>query len=132
MIKNGFRSEEIGWFPVDFLHAENSSFAAIFPPRFHAFHWHGDTFGLPANAESVGSTEATPNQGFSMGSRALALQFHLELCPADATRIAQACPDDLSSGPYVQRASDFTAETDLFQKAQELLGGILEIHENEE
>jgi GMP synthase (glutamine-hydrolysing) len=41
-------------------------------------HWHGDTFDLPRDAERLASTALYPNQAFSIGSRVLALQFHLE------------------------------------------------------
>lgn len=47
-------------------------------------HWHGDMFDLPAQVTLLASTDLTPNQAFSVGSHALALQFHPEV---DATRI---------------------------------------------
>ncbi len=124
------RHKEIGWFPVDSEKDHENSFSEIMPPRFDALHWHEDTFDLPTNTDPIGSTEATANQGFSVGSRALALQFHLELRPEDAIRIAQACPHNLSPGPYVQNPNDFTAKPDLFQKANALLEEILGLQEN--
>ncbi len=41
-------------------------------------HWHGDTFDLPAGAVHLATTELCRNQAFSLGTHALALQFHLE------------------------------------------------------
>jgi len=41
-------------------------------------HWHGDTFDLPDGATRLASNETYPNQAFSYGPKALALQFHLE------------------------------------------------------
>lgn len=46
------------------------------------FHWHGDEFAIPDGAERLASTEGFPNQAFSIGTNALALQFHIEADPA--------------------------------------------------
>jgi GMP synthase (glutamine-hydrolysing) len=42
-------------------------------------HWHGDTFTLPDDAIRLASTAATENQAFSVGTHALAVQFHPEV-----------------------------------------------------
>lgn len=49
-------------------------------------HWHGDTFDLPTGATRLASTTITPNQAFSVGTRVLALQFHMEADPAKFER----------------------------------------------
>jgi GMP synthase (glutamine-hydrolysing) len=41
-------------------------------------HWHGDTFDLPQGATRLASTAICENQAFSVGTHALALQFHIE------------------------------------------------------
>ena len=56
--------KEIGWFPVDSPKEKTNAFVEILPHRFDAFHWHGDTFGMPESAQGVGSSKATINQGF--------------------------------------------------------------------
>tara|TARA_B100001964_G_C13958377_1_gene476514 strand:- start:122 stop:700 length:579 start_codon:yes stop_codon:yes gene_type:complete len=122
--------KEIGWFPVESAQENTGRFKEVLPPSFNAFHWHGDTFGIPENAQAIGSSEATRNQGFSVGLKTLALQFHLELRPQDASRIAQACPDDLTSEPYVQKPKDFTTRSELFETANALLEKMLVVQEN--
>ena len=42
-------------------------------------HWHGDTFDLPQGAERLAETGNYANQGFRIGDRLLALQFHPEM-----------------------------------------------------
>lgn len=71
-------TKEIGWAPVSLTAAGASS-----PLRHLAgldlLHWHGDTFDLPDGATLLASTLMTPNQAFSVGPVALALQFHPEV-----------------------------------------------------
>ena len=49
-------------------------------------HWHGDTFDLPESARRLASSELTPNQAFSWGTAALALQFHAEVSGRELER----------------------------------------------
>jgi GMP synthase (glutamine-hydrolysing) len=42
------------------------------------YHWHRESFELPAGAQLLASNAACPNQAFSIG-RHLAMQFHVEL-----------------------------------------------------
>jgi GMP synthase (glutamine-hydrolysing) len=43
------------------------------------FHWHEDTFDLPAGAVLLARNGSTTNQAFRYGKRAYALQYHIEL-----------------------------------------------------
>ena len=76
---------EIGWFPVA-LNAEGRQHAAFsgWPDTFDAFHWHGDTFAIPAGAKNLMHSEACAHQGYVWGDRVIGLQFHLEVTAADA------------------------------------------------
>ena len=71
-------SKEIAWAPVSLTAAGAGS-----PLRHLAgldvLHWHGDAFDLPQGATLLASTQMTPNQAFSAGPAALALQFHPEV-----------------------------------------------------
>ena len=72
---------EIGWYPLLPPSAEPAPgwFAPLLAEDLHVFHWHGDTFDLPAGALRLARTELYPNQAFSVGNYALALQFHPEV-----------------------------------------------------
>lgn len=79
---------EIGWHPVTVRPEAARSRTFFDAPRgFTPFHWHGETFDLPAGAIHLAATDLVPNQAFEIefdggpargGSLALALQFHLE------------------------------------------------------
>ena len=70
--------KELGWHEVEVAAQENAIIAGV-PPRFMAFHWHGDTFDLPQGATRLFRSALYQNQGFRYGPNVLALQFHLEI-----------------------------------------------------
>jgi GMP synthase (glutamine-hydrolysing) len=81
----GRNGKEIGWAPIQ--PAPDAAlapwFAPLLGPGLSVFHWHGDTFDLPAGALHLAKSESYPNQAFAIGDFALALQFHPEVIAAD-------------------------------------------------
>ncbi len=75
-------TKEIGFAPIDLRGAGAASCLAPFAADPMTLHWHGDTFDLPAGADLLASTPATPNQAFALGKAVVAFQFHPE---ADTT-----------------------------------------------
>ena len=72
--------KEIGWLPVATVEgAADAPWIAGVAPELSAFHWHGETFSLPAGATHLFASDHCPNQGFAVGSGVLALQFHVEM-----------------------------------------------------
>ena len=102
--------KEIGWFPVQLSkEAEAAWLGRVFPARFTPFHWHGDTFGIPAGALALGSSEACANQGFLYNRNVLGLQFHPEVTSASLAALIDHCGAELAAaggkqGRYVQDA----------------------------
>lgn len=104
------RQAEIGWFPVALSpEALRSPLAQAFPPAFTTFHWHGDTFSIPAGATPLGSSAACDNQGFLSGDRVLALQFHPEITAGGMEGLLRECGHELRPGPSVQDAEAIRA-----------------------
>lgn len=95
------RLKEIGWFPVQGVPARDGSVFS-FPPSLEAFHWHGETFDLPAGAVRIARSEGCENQGFQLGSLVIGLQFHLETTPGSARSLVAHCGDELVPDEYVQ------------------------------
>lgn len=94
------RRKEIGWFPVTGVNAPQPCFS--FPSRLEVFHWHGETFDLPKDAQLLARSEGCENQAFQLGERVVGLQFHLESTPDSVGRIVTNCREELLPSKYVQ------------------------------
>ncbi len=108
-------SPEIGWFPVRVTEsATTGPVFSGFPDGLVVGHWHSDTFDLPPGAQPALSSEATPNQAFSLaGGRLVGLQFHLEWTAELLGRLIAECGDDLASGGrYVVSAAEMAAQAE--------------------
>jgi GMP synthase-like glutamine amidotransferase len=83
---------EIGWAPVNFTDAalRDSLFTGMAQAEV-IFHWHAETFDLPAGAALLASSAACRNQAFRVGDRIYGLQFHLEVTPGV---IVEWCHED--------------------------------------
>lgn len=94
---------EIGWFPVrrTSVGGRVPGFDA-FPAECTPFHWHGDTFDLPAGSLHLAESEACVNQAFAYGGRVFGLQFHPEMTGDGVRSLLDQCSGDLVPGPYVQ------------------------------
>ena len=88
--------KEIGWAPVTFNQsAQTDPLFTGFHDAEMIFHWHGETFTLPPEAELLASSDACRHQAFRVGNRIYGLQFHLEVTPA---MIAEWCREDEACG----------------------------------
>jgi GMP synthase (glutamine-hydrolysing) len=74
--------KEIGWAPVYFTEAAagDALFAGIASPA-TLFHWHGETFDLPAGAEWLAYSDKCRHQAFRFGRNIHGVQFHPEITP---------------------------------------------------
>jgi GMP synthase (glutamine-hydrolysing) len=73
---------EVGVMPVELTpQAAGDPVFAAAPSHFDAFHWHGDTYALPAGAVHLARSRLYEQQAFVFRN-AYALQFHLEITPA--------------------------------------------------
>jgi GMP synthase-like glutamine amidotransferase len=72
--------KEIGFFSINFTgEALQHTLFNHFTNPYTVFHWHGDTFDLPANAQLIASTDSCKHQAFLVDNNVLALQFHFEM-----------------------------------------------------
>lgn len=74
--------KEIGWFDIRLTPAGAADpVLGGLGARRTVFHWHGETFDLPAGSEWLASSDACRHQAFRIGANAYGLQFHLEVTP---------------------------------------------------
>ena len=116
------RWREIGWLPVRPTPAfANSPLAGLLPGAVEVFHWHGDTFDLPAGAIHLAGSTACAHQAFLYEGRVLGLQFHLETTSASARALIAHCGGEIDGGPFVQGPAAMLADAARFARANALL-----------
>ena len=104
--------KEIGWGAVS---VEDSDLAREWLGNirsFDSFHWHGETFALPADATRILGSAYCTNQAWVADNRHLAMQCHVEMtedmirswCEHGAQELAEA-----STSPAVQSAQAMQA-----------------------
>lgn len=104
-------NKEIGWLPIEKSEAGRAHLLlAKMPDPFTVFHWHGDTFDLPAGATLLASSAGTRHQAFIYGDCVVGLQFHLENSVETIDGMVEHCADELdTSHRYVQSADAIRA-----------------------
>jgi GMP synthase-like glutamine amidotransferase len=118
---------EIGWFPVRSTPAgRESDLWAGLPSEFIAFHWHGDTFEIPAGARHLAESEACANQAFAYGRSVLGLQFHLEYSEESILKMLTHCGHELIDAPFVQDREQILAGLANVAAARERLFTLLD------
>jgi GMP synthase-like glutamine amidotransferase len=102
---------EIGWHPV----RKTASTAAAewlsgWPDETTVFHWHGETFSVPAGAELLLGNDNCTHQAFASGAT-LALQCHVEMTAPMVREWAELYRDELADpSPTVQSAARMTTD----------------------
>ena len=115
-------AKEIGWAPVTRrADAPGTAWFAEMPETFDAFHWHGETFTLPADASPLLESRLCALQAFVRGN-ILALQFH---CEMTAPMVRQWCAryhQELASADHAGIQSEAEMLTDIDRRIAALQG----------
>lgn len=119
--------KEIGWFRLSPEKKYNGLLKGLFDNSPEAFHWHGDTFGIPSGSELVCSSEGCVNQAFDYKGRVFGLQFHLETTPSSAQDLIMNCGDEIKAGGrYIQSENEVAADLSKFEKLNPIMEDVLE------
>lgn len=118
--------KEIGWFPVHLApEAKLSTATQNWPENPVVFHWHGETFDLPAGSVRIASSDLYKNQAFIYGDRVIGIQFHLEMGEEDINRIITHCGDEITKSPYIQSPQVMAGRTDLVGSTHKMMDSLL-------
>ncbi|AIQ60824.1 type 1 glutamine amidotransferase [Paenibacillus borealis] len=122
---------EIGWFPVRLIgDAAASTFFKAFPEQFVPFHWHGDTFSLPAGAKRLAFSLGCANQCFEYEDYVAGLQFHLEVNDLSIRKIIDNCGEHIEPDEYVQSQSEMVDQLEKVAASNELMFTLLDAMED--
>ncbi len=116
--------KEIGWFPV--CKSEGNTILTGFEKEFTVFHWHGDTFELPQNAQRLFVSEGCENQGFLYKNNVLGLQFHLEVTEQTLKEMVENGQTELVPAKYIQSATTILNNKQYIKTNNLLLGYLLD------
>jgi GMP synthase-like glutamine amidotransferase len=100
--------KEIGWYPIRPTEAckqENWLYALISDHPV-VFHWHGDQFEIPREANELITSEANGNQAFLYRDQVLGLQFHLEVTADALKEMVRNGSNELAEERYIQTPSE--------------------------
>lgn len=124
------KHKEIGWHDIETTPEINDTILAdSIPSPLEAFHWHGDTFDLPAGALNIASSDACKNQGFIFDDRILALQFHLETTCESATALIANGRYELDGSKYEQSEKEMLAKSSRFPRINQAMEKVLKVLE---
>jgi GMP synthase-like glutamine amidotransferase len=102
--------KEIGWHTVSKQpRAGDRGWLASLPDEFEVFHWHGETFSIPAGATPLLSSRHCENQAFAVGNT-LALQCHVEMTAPMVREWVSEYADELSTTSESLQSSDLILE----------------------
>ncbi len=120
--------KEIGWFSIEWTDAVmRHKIGHKLQKRQMAFHWHGDSFAIPAGAVHLAKSEACANQGFLWNDRALGLQFHLEITEYGVSQLIAHCGHELVvDAPYVTAGNAIQARGEYFTEMKNTLHRLLD------
>jgi GMP synthase-like glutamine amidotransferase len=116
---------EIGWFPLAInTDAADHPIAKLLAECSNVFHWHGDTFGLPAQAQLLASSQACAHQAYVIGNQIYGFQFHLETTEISAQALIKNCVDDLNNSTYVQSAEEMLGDKTKFAEINKAMSAV--------
>lgn len=103
-------AREIGWWPVQVVaNAAARTWLNGLPHTFDVYHWHGETFAIPADATHILASEHCRNQAFVLGKH-LGLQCHVEMTAPMVAEWARTGPGNPSA--TVQTPAQMTQQLD--------------------
>lgn len=124
------KQKEIGWFDVKLSETAKTHPLFIgFEDKFPVFHWHGDTFDLPAGSTHLISSAACLNQAFLYNGNVLGLQFHVEVTGQTLSGMVENGLHELAQSETIQSAEQILKQTAFIEANNKKMFQILDYFE---
>jgi len=109
--------KEIGWFEINLTQQAktNHLFGENTVEHMTVFHWHGDTYNIPAHSKHLAYSSCCNTQAFLYNDKVLGLQFHLEVTEQSIQRMIKHAGEELIVGKYIQSVSEILAQTNFIE-----------------
>ncbi len=106
------KQKEIGWFDLQLTgEGKKEHMLSGFEEKFSVFHWHGDTFDLPAGSTNLFKSEVTAHQAFLYKTKVLGLQFHFEVTAETLKGMVENGAGELIENNTIQTAEQILYQT---------------------
>jgi GMP synthase-like glutamine amidotransferase len=124
------KQKEIGWFEIEISEkAKKLPLTDGFDNRFTVFHWHGDTYDLPAVSTLLYSSDICTNQAFIFNNKVLGLQFHLEVTPQTVELMVENGALELVEGETIQSAKQLMEQSSFIEANNQKMYQLLDYFE---
>ena len=126
------KRKEIGWFDIQKTEfAKSQPLLEQIEEQFTVFHWHGDTFDLPAGSERLFSSAVCLNQAFLYKKKVLGLQFHFEVTSHTLKEMIENGMSELVEDKTIQSATKILEQTNYIDSNNQKMFQILDSLEKE-
>jgi GMP synthase-like glutamine amidotransferase len=120
--------KEIGWFDIT-LSEQNGAGNILNRNevnKIRVFHWHGETYKIPANSIHLAYSVCCENQAFLYHEKVLGLQFHLEVTEQSIHIMVENGRNELVSGKYIQSEKELLGQFASVESNNKLMFQILD------
>lgn len=120
--------KEIGWFDISKTEeGKRDKMLETIAETMRIFHWHGDTYNLPANSRHLFYSANCKHQAFMYTGKVLGLQFHPEINQSLISGLLEAGKDELSTKTAgIQSAEEIMASSSWSNEANQLMHTFLD------
>jgi len=104
--------KEIGWFEIYPIRQAKATglFDEDSAEKRMVFHWHGDTYNIPANSRHLAYSACCKSQAFLYKENVLGVQFHLEVTQQSLRKMVENSGNELVAGKYIQSESEILSQ----------------------
>lgn len=119
--------KEIGWFEINLTEQAKTANLLVgqTAEKRMVFHWHGDTYNIPANSIHLAYSSCCKSQAFLFNENVLGLQFHLEVTEESIKNMIKNAGNELVGGNFIQSESAILSQTQFIEANNKMMFELL-------